>query len=134
MGRRSRWVLITLGVLVFLFFAQRVVFPDEGGSERLGFQALLAEIERRQIERVTLDSWNDTAAVQLAGRPIPLDVDYPDGYEERLVESLQRAGITLEIEERPSALEPFLYYLPFVAFWIWLARRLPRRGETPDPA
>jgi hypothetical protein len=134
MGRRSRWVLITLGVLVFLFFAQRVVFPGEGGSERLGFQALLAEIERRQIERVTLDSWNDKAAVQLAGRPIPLDVDYPDGYEERLVESLLRAGITLEIEERPSALEPLLYYLPFAAFWIWLARRLPRRPSEKTPA
>ncbi len=94
----------------------------------------MAEIERRQIERVTLDSWNDRAAVQLAGRPIPLDVDYPDGYEERLVESLLRAGITLEIEERPSALEPLLYYLPFAAFWIWLARRLPRRPakETPE--
>jgi len=129
MGRWTRRILVGLAVIVVLFFAQRVVFPGEGrDGERVEFQALLGQIDRGQVERVTLEAANDTAEVKLAGGPDAVDMPYPDGYEEALVKLLVKARVPLEIEGHPPWWFGLLvYYGPFAAFWIWLARRLPRR-------
>jgi hypothetical protein len=95
MNRSARWVLIILGVLVAAFLAQRILTGDRAEGERTGFQALLAQIDREQVERVTLDVPNDRAEVTYAARAGTVDVLYPDGYEERLVERLVSAGVPL---------------------------------------
>lgn len=130
MNRSASWVLIILGVLVAAFLAQRILTGDRAEGERTGFQALLAQIDREQVERVTLDVPNDRAEVTYAARAGTVDVLYPDGYEERLVERLVSAGVPLEIQGRSAIFELLIYYGPFAAFWIWLARRLPRRASA----
>jgi len=79
MNRSARWVLIILGVLVAAFLAQRILTGDRAEGERTGFQALLAQIDREQVERVTLDVPNDRAEVTYAARAGTVDVLYRMG-------------------------------------------------------
>lgn len=134
MTRVGKIALIALGVLVVLFFAQRLIAPEDSDDPDVGYGEFLELVaDTGEVESVEIDQFRARLEVTpgpQAEESEEYEVAYLEDAGESLVALLDENEVPYEIESGGgNAASWFVYLLPFAlfgAFWLWLARRLDR--------
>ncbi|HEV2075957.1 MAG TPA: ATP-dependent metallopeptidase FtsH/Yme1/Tma family protein, partial [Thermoleophilaceae bacterium] len=131
-SRTTVIVQIALALLVVLAIAQ-LIGSSSGDEPTPSFTDFLAQVERGEVERVDLDTGDNTIAVTPV-EGAEYETAYPDNTEQNLINNLRAEDITIAVEGKGgSALGTILIFgLPFLLFvflWLFLIRRMMGGGS-----
>jgi ATP-dependent Zn protease len=125
-----KWVGVVLGILVLAFVVQRAVDPPE--SDDATFSEFLDRASAGEVESVTLVPDREQIEVKpspTASSDEDYEVTYPVADSGSLIADLRDEEIAIDVDASGggSVASWVVYLLPlamFIAFWVWLARRL----------
>jgi cell division protease FtsH len=120
-------------VVVLAFFAQRFLGQDEG-KPKPNFGQFLTQVDNGQVKSVTLNTRDNTANVTQIDGKTKYETGYPDNYEPKLVDLLQKHDVQLSVKGKGGSnwLSLLTYILPFIlllAFWIFLMNSVQGGGS-----
>ncbi len=120
-------------VVVLAFFAQRFLGQNEE-KPKPNFGQFLEQVEGGQVKSVTLNTRDNTLNVTELDGKTKYETGYPDNYEPRLIEQLQKNNINLSVKGKGGSnwLSLLTYVLPFIlllGFWIFLMNSMQGGGS-----
>jgi cell division protease FtsH len=119
-------------VVILAFVAQRVM-SDQSGPEPPSYNQFLAQIEKGEIEKVTINTKDNTLDVDERNGE-SFSTGYPSNTEQSLQNSLEKNGVKFDVKGTggSSLLSLLTYILPFVlffGFWIFLMNQMQGGGS-----
>jgi cell division protease FtsH len=121
-------------VVVLAFFAQKLIGSGHSGQKQT-FGDLLAQLDAKQVQSLSLHEKDNTANVTLANGT-KYTVGYPDGYVSQIIgdaeKSLPPQNFDIQGKTSNGWLSLLTYILPFVifiGFWIFLMNQVQGGGS-----
>jgi len=124
-------------VVVLAFFVQNLVSSGSEAKEPT-YTDFLAQVERGEIKKVTLNTGDNTIDVERKGpegaRDLEYETGYPNNTEQNLVNTLRAERIPIDVEgSGGSAWSTLLIYalplLLFLFFWIFILNQMQGGGS-----
>jgi cell division protease FtsH len=120
-------------VVVLAFFAQRFLGQNES-KPKPNFGQFLEQVDNNQVKSVTLNTRDNTLNVTEVDGKTKYQTGYPDNYEPKLVDTLQKHNVQVSVKGKGGSnwLSLLTYILPFVlllAFWIFLMNSVQGGGS-----
>jgi cell division protease FtsH len=120
-------------VVVLAFFAQRFLGQNES-KPKPNFGQFLEQIDNNQVKSVTINTRDNTLDVTEADGKTKYETGYPDNYEPKLIDTLQKHNVQTSVKGKGGSnwLSLLTYILPFVlllAFWIFLMNSVQGGGS-----
>jgi cell division protease FtsH len=120
-------------VVVLAFFAQRFLGQHET-KPKPNFGQFLEQVDNNQVKSVTLNTRDNTLNVTEIDGKTKYETGYPDNYEPKLVDTLQKHNVQTSVKGKGGSnwLSLLTYILPFVlllAFWIFLMNSVQGGGS-----
>ncbi len=119
-------------VVILAFVAQRVI-GSGSGTEPPSYNEFLSQIDRGQIQQVTVNTKDNTLDVEQTDGT-KYSTGFPNNTEQDLVNRLDRNHVTTDVKGTggSSLLSVLTYILPFVlffGFWIFLMNQMQGGGS-----
>jgi cell division protease FtsH len=120
-------------VVVLAFFAQRFLGQNEQ-KPKPNFGQFLEQVDTGQVKSVTLNTRDNTLNVTELDGKTKYETGYPDNYEPKLIDTLQKHNVQLSVKGKGGSnwLSLLTYILPFIlllAFWIFLMNSVQGGGS-----
>jgi cell division protease FtsH len=120
-------------VVVLAFFAQRFLGQNES-KPKPNFGQFLEQVDNNQVKSVTINTRDNTINVTEADGKTKYQTGYPDNYEPKLIDTLQKHNVGTSVKGKGGSnwLSLLTYILPFVlllAFWIFLMNSVQGGGS-----
>src|SRR6266513_5156222 len=120
-------------VVVLAFFAQRFLGQNES-KPKPNFGQFLTQVKSGDVKSVTINTRDNTLNVTEADGKTKYQTGYPDNYEPKLIDDLQKNNVEVSVKGKGGSnwLSLLTYILPFVlllAFWIFLMNSVQGGGS-----
>jgi cell division protease FtsH len=125
-------------VVVLAFFAQKLISPGDR-EEVPSYSQFLTQVEQGQVEKVTINTKDNTLDVDPVGDEKKYETAYPDNTEQLLVAQLRdpkKPGGEVEVQVKGKGgggwLTVLTYVLPFVIFlffWLFIINQMQGGGS-----
>ena len=120
-------------VVVLAFFAQRFLGQNEA-KPKPNFGQFLEQVDSGQVKSVTINTRDNTLNVTELDGKTKYQTGYPDNYEPRLIDQLQKNNVNVSVKGKGGSnwLSLLTYILPFIlllGFWIFLMNSVQGGGS-----
>ncbi|MEA3052998.1 MAG: cell division protease FtsH, partial [Sphingomonadales bacterium] len=112
-------------VVVLAYFAQQLISPGDRDKGGTSYSDFLAQVDRSQVKKVTLNTKNNRIDVERktapAGQARKYQTAYPDNTEQNLVNTLRAEEIPIDVKAKSGSgwVTALTYILPFVIFLLF---------------
>jgi cell division protease FtsH len=125
-------------VVVLAYFAQQLISPGDRDKGGTSYSDFLAQVDRSQVKKVTLNTKNNRIDVERktapAGQARKYQTAYPDNTEQNLVNTLRAEEIPIDVKAKSGSgwVTALTYILPFVIFllfWLFIINQMQGGGS-----
>jgi cell division protease FtsH len=120
-------------VVVLAFFAQKLISPGKTQKDP-NYSEFLTQVERGEVEKVTLQTKNNSIDVELKANSRKYKTAYPDNTEQNLINQLRAEDVPIDVKAKGGSgwITALTYILPFVIFllfWLFIINQMQGGGS-----